>query len=97
MNIWVHNTFPTVPAQLKFKRALAKFYQMITDTYDMKSIHYLSITSKLPTHILMQVIQFNEKFVRIQRMCKNMTKRWNNDENDEKDSCLLYTSDAADD
>ena len=33
----------------------------------------------------MQVIQLNDKFVKIQSMCKNMTKRWNNDENDEKD------------
>jgi len=30
---------------------------MITDIYVMKSINYLSRTSKLTTHILMQVIQ----------------------------------------
>ena len=56
MKIYYIPPFP-LPADFKFKQALAKYHQMITDIYVMESIHYLRITSKLPAHVLVQVIQ----------------------------------------
>ena len=51
--------FP-LPADFKFKQALAKYHQMIIDIYVMEPIHYLRILSIPPTNVLMQVIQLKK-------------------------------------
>ena len=49
--------FPLPADFFKFKQALAKYHQMITDIYVLEPIHYLRKSSIPSTYVLMQVIQ----------------------------------------
>ena len=48
--------FP-LPADFKFKQALAKYHQMITDIYVMEPIFYFRKSSIPPTNVLMHITQ----------------------------------------